>query len=124
MLLEHRAHLHVSGRPDGAQHSISARKLRILHDTNNASNSFVGRDPYIEGGQQGVKVRAGLVTAKSEPAAVLPRKKLQPRSRCLAVNILQHNVSATTKGYANDQPAGFANRIERVAIVGVSLKSP
>lgn len=33
-------------------------------------------------------------------------------------------MSATTKGYAKDMPAGFANRIERVAIVGVSLKSP
>jgi hypothetical protein len=29
-----------------------------------------------------------------------------------------------TQKYAKDQPAGFTNRIERVAIVGVSLLHP
>jgi hypothetical protein len=30
-------------------------------------------------------------------------------------------MSATPKGYAKQQPHGFTNRIEKVAVVGVSL---
>jgi hypothetical protein len=32
-------------------------------------------------------------------------------------------MSATPQGYAKDQPAGFINRIERVAIVGVCMEA-
>jgi hypothetical protein len=49
---------------------------------------------------------------------IVPRRQLPPFSAFVSCL----NIQMATK-YAKDQPAGFTNRIERVAIVGVSLFS-